>query len=233
MDKIMALGANLIALETRRVETAGHNVANAATSGFKREVAFDDLMDSVAPTRLGTPALKVGTDFSAGKLVHTGDPFDLSINGNGFFEVASPNGPAYTRLGALTRDDSGRLLARNGWPLQGSAGDVVVTSADWHVEPDGTVIDAGNPVATVKVVAFDDPSKLRRLDGGFFVADAANPVNVDDPQIRQGFVETSNVTLANDMIQMMAAMRRVESGQKIVHAYDDMIGTVLQRLGDM
>lgn len=234
MDQIMALATGLIASETRRVEAAGHNVANVATPGFKREVAFQDLLDSGPVTgKYEAQRVKSSTDFSAGKLVHTGNPLDLSINGPGFFEVSTPNGPAYTRLGSLVRDDAGRLTTPQGWPLQGSGGDVVISSANWHIERDGTVIDDGNPVAVVKVLAFDDPSTLRRIDGGFFVAEGRPGTQLDDVKVSQGFVESSNVTLANDMMQMMEAMRRVESGQKIVHTYDDMMGSALQRLGDM
>jgi flagellar basal-body rod protein FlgF len=234
MDSIMALGTHLIAAETRRVETASQNIANVASPGYKRAVAFQDVLDSVsASARPRAPSIASGTDFSAGKLIHTNNPLDLALNGRGFFEVATVNGPAYTRLGSFTRDASGRLLTAQGWPLQGSGGDVVVSSADWHIEKDGTVIDNGNPVAMINVLDFADLSKMQRTDGDLFSANGQIAMPVDGALISQNYLESSNVTLATDMIQMMEAMRRVESGQKIIHAYDDMMGNALQRLGEM
>ncbi|WP_370710361.1 flagellar hook-basal body protein [Paraburkholderia sp. IW21] len=240
MDNVMLLATRLISLQTRRVEIAGENVANVATPGYKREIAFEDALAAAGADHFQAASIvgnangsTVATDFSAGKLVHTGDPFDLSITGAGFFEVATTDGPAYTRLGSFQRDADGRLVTAQGWPLQGSNGDVRVNAANWHVERDGTVIDNGNTVAVVRIVDFDDTAKLRRTDGGLFVSDGAQAADVDRVQVSQGYIESSNATLPTDMMQMMEAMRRVESGQKLVHAYDDMMGSVMQRLGEM
>jgi flagellar basal-body rod protein FlgF len=234
MDTIMALGTRLIDAETRRVEAASQNIANVATPGYKRAVPFQHLLEtSPAAAFSSTDATSNATDFTAGKLIHTGNPTDLSINGQGFFEVAMPDGPAYTRVGSFVRDASGRLTTAQGYPLQGSGGDVVVSSDNWHIEGDGTLIDNGNAVSVINVVAFSDPSKLQRMDGGLFVPTGQAGVPADRIRITQGYLESSNVALANDMIQMMEAMRRVESGQKLVHAYDDMMGSALQRLGEM
>ncbi|TKC89467.1 flagellar hook basal-body protein [Trinickia terrae] len=238
MDDLMTLATRLISLETQRVESAGRNIANTATPGYKREIAFAETLaeatgGGAAPVAAASPVLRTATDFSAGKLVHTGNPLDLSITGPGFFEVATADGPAYTRLGSFQRDADGRLVTTQGWPLQGANGDVIVSSGDWRVERDGTVIDGGNTVSVIRIANFDDPAKLVRLGDGLYAADGSRAMDVEDPHIAQGFAEGSNAVAASDMIQLMEAMRRVESGQKLVHAYDDMVGNVLQRLGDM
>ncbi|KGB99338.1 flagellar hook-basal body protein [Burkholderia cepacia] len=240
MDDLMTLATGLISRETRRVETAAQNVANVATPGYKRQIAFDEAvsahrsagsLDAIAAM---LPRPRVATDFSPGKLVHTGNPLDLSIAGPGFFEVTTPSGPAYTRLGSFQRDADGRLVTARGWVLQAAGGgDVVLRSNDWHIERDGTVIDGGNPVAVIRVATFTDRARLTRVGNELFVADGATAFDADRPQIAQGFVESSNAAVGNDMVQVMEAMRRVEAGQKLVHSYDDMIGAVLQRLGDM
>lgn len=235
----MTLATDLISLETRRVETAGQNIANVATPGYKRQIAFDDVLAAGSATggsavANALPPTGIATDFAAGKLIHTGNPLDLSINGQGFFEVATSSGLAYTRLGSFQRDADGRLVTGKGAALQAmGGGDVVVRSNNWHVERDGTLVDDGNPSVVIRVATFPDPSRLTRGDDGLFHANGAQAVDVDPPQLVQGFVESSNVSVGNDMMQMMEAMRRIESGQKLVHAYDDMIGTVLQRLGDI
>ncbi|RZF29092.1 flagellar hook basal-body protein [Paraburkholderia sp. UYCP14C] len=240
MDNMMTVAASLISHETRRIETAGQNLANVATPGYKRQIAFDDVLAAgLSGTVPGSAALTrpptgIATDFSAGKLVHTGNPLDLSIGGTGFFEVMTADGPAYTRLGAFQRDADGRLVTSQGWALQAAGGgDVVLRSNNWQLASDGTLIDDGSPSAVIRVATFVDPTQLRRGADGLFHAADAQAIDSEQPHITQGFIESSNVSVGNDMMQMMDAMRRVESGQKLVHAYDDMVGTVLQRLGDM
>jgi flagellar basal-body rod protein FlgF len=239
MDNLMILATGLISHETRRVETAGQNIANVATPGYKRQIAFEDVLaadqPAVSPQALAArPPTGIATDFSAGKLIHTGNPLDFSVSGPGFFEVATPNGLAYTRLGSFQRDADGRLVTARGAVLQSmGGGDIVVRSNNWRIERDGTLVDDGNPSAVIRVVTFSDTTRLTRAEDGLFLANRVEAVEVAQPQVMQGFVESSNVSVGNDMIQMMEAMRRVESGQKLVHAYDDMIGTVLQRLGDI
>lgn len=234
MDSIMALGAGLISSETQRIEAAGRNVANIATPGYKREIAFADELAAQA-TGHGAAAQPVAsrTDFSTGKLVHTGNPLDMAITGPGFFEVATPDGMAYTRRGSFARDASGRLVTTQGWALQGSGGDIVVSAANWHIERDGTVIDNGNPVAVISVVAPENLSSLKRLQGDTFVLQGTQPALATGEYIIHGYLESSNSSIASDMMQVMDAMRRVESAQKVVHAWDDMMGAALQRMGEM
>lgn len=239
MDNMMTLATGLISHETRRVETAAQNIANVATPGYKRAIAFEEVLASgrangIASSTTPLPPSAIATDFSAGKLIHTGNPLDFSITGPGFFEVTTSSGPAYTRLGSFQRDADGRLVTAQGAALQAAGGgDVVVRSNNWHVERDGTLVDDGNPSTAIRIATFADPAKLTRGEGGLFHANGAQPVDIEQPRIVQGFVESSNVSVGHDMMRMMEAMRRVESGQKLVHAYDDMVGTVLQRLGDM
>jgi flagellar basal-body rod protein FlgG len=235
MDDLMIMATSLMARETRRVETAAHNIANTATPGFKSETTFEDAL--VNPAASGWPtssSMRRATDFSPGKLMHTGNPLDLAIGGDGFFAVAAPGGTAYTRGGSFHRDEQGRLVTIQGWPLQASGGgEVIVSNGAWHIEPDGTVIDGGNPTTVIDIAHFDDNGKLERSAEGLFLAGQAHVVDREDTRIQQGYLEASNVMVGVDMVRVMEAMRRVESGQKLVQSYDDMVGNVLQRLGDM
>lgn len=234
MDDLMTLSMHLISLETRRLETATRNLANVATPGYRREVAFQDVLANDASNTVGAPPTHHVTDFSAGRLVHTADPFDLAIAGDGFFEVATDAGPAYTRAGTFRRAHDGRVVTRaGGWPLQGTDGDVVVSMDGWRVDPDGTVIDQGVSTSTIRIATFDEPSRLRRIADGLYAPDGAHGTPIATARLAQGFVEASNVNAADDMVRLVEAMRRVETGQKLVHAYDDLMGTVLQRLGGM
>ncbi|MBN3821295.1 flagellar hook basal-body protein, partial [Paraburkholderia sp. Se-20369] len=108
MDDLMTLSLRLIALETQRAETAARNLSNVATPGYQREIAFQDMLASDATQAGGEPQIHRLADFSPGRLVRTGDPFDLAIAGDGFFEVLTDAGPAYTRAGAFRRAADGR-----------------------------------------------------------------------------------------------------------------------------
>ncbi|KVR09784.1 hypothetical protein WK11_06260 [Burkholderia ubonensis] len=234
MDDLMTLSMHLISLETRRLEAAAGNLANVATPGYRREIAFQDVLANGTTYAAGAPPIRRATDFSAGRLVHTGDPFDLAIAGDGFFEVTTDAGPAYTRAGTFRRASDGRVVTRaGGWPLRGANGDVVASADGWRVDPDGTVVDHGVPTSTIRVAAFDEPSRLRRVADGLYAPAGAHATRVSPARLVQGFVEASNVNAADDMVRLVEAMRRVETGQKLVHAYDDLMGTVLQRLGGM
>jgi len=234
----MTLAVGLIASETRQVETAAQNIANLSTPGYKRQITFADALGQADPSSplaaLSPTRGPAATDFTPGKMIHTGSPFDLALAGGGFFPVATPDGIAYLRGGAFRPDTTGRLVTPQGWALQrASGGDVVVRSSNWHVEPDGTVVDNGNPVAVIGTVSFRDPGALIRAGNGRYLANGALPDDLADPRIAQGFREASNVSNGDEMVRMMEAMRRVESGQKLVHAYDDMMSAALQRMGGM
>ncbi|WP_175760770.1 flagellar hook-basal body protein [Burkholderia ambifaria] len=238
MDNLMTTAVGLISSETRQVETAAQNVANLATPGYKRLITFADALsqtESSAQTAAARPSTRdVATDFMPGRMVHTGNPLDLALSSGGFFAVSAPDGTAYLRGGSFRLDADGRLVTRQGWALQSSGGgDVVVSSQNWRVLADGTVLDDGQPVAVIGTASFANPNQLSRTNDGLYRANGARPAELIDPRVMQGYLEASNVSNADEMIRMMAAMRRVESGQKLVHAYDDMMGTVLQRLGDM
>lgn len=241
MDKLMLTATQLISRESQRVEVAANNISNVATPGFKRQVAFQSVLglEALAQQQAGqsqavAPAMSRATDFSAGKLQHTGNPFDLTVTGPGFFQLATDNGYAYARTASFHRTADGYLQTPQGWRLQSAdGGDVIVSGEDWKLEKDGTIVDNGNPSTAVRLVEFDNVGKLVRTGGNLFSASPADARAAENSAVQQGYLEAANVSVGNDMIQIMEAMRRIESGQKLVHVYDDMVGNALQRLGEM
>lgn len=245
MDKLMITATQLISRESQRVEVAANNISNVATPGYKRQLAFQSVLglDALAQQPAGQPAgqaqsvagaMARATDFSAGKLQHTGNPYDLTVTGPGFFQLATDNGYAYARTASFHRTADGYLQTPQGWRLQSAdGGDVIVSGEDWKLEKDGTIVDNGNPSTAVRLVEFDDVGKLVRSAGNLFSASASDARAAENSAMQQGYLEAANVSVGNDMIQIMEAMRRIESGQKLVHVYDDMVGNALQRLGEM
>lgn len=215
-----------------RVETAAQNLANATTPGFKARLQFPTLVagdpgESVVNAPRGDSAI----DFTNGQLRNTGNPFDLAISGSGFFVVRSRDGVFYTRNGQFGVDADGRLVTPDGLSLQSSAGDVVVSRNDPKVLADGTVLDGQQPAGRLAIVDFSDPRVLRAAGAGLFSASGETPRDVAVPQVRQGMLETSNVSTADEMLTIMTALQSAQSGAKMVQVYDDLLGRAVTAFG--
>lgn len=227
MGTFVDIAASVLSQSERRVEIAGQNIANMATSGYKRRVAFAGLLGGSAAAAADTVP-----DLSPAKLTMTGRPLDLAIAGAGFFAVNANGRTLYTRQGEFQRDADGRLVTGQGFPVQAvGGGDIVLKSGDVKVLEDGAVLDAGEAVAKLALVDIRDPQSAAYGEAGLFsvLQDGAEPL--DTVAVRQGALETSNVSLGDEMVSMMEALRRAETGQKLVGVYDDLMGRVLTAFG--
>jgi flagellar basal-body rod protein FlgF len=260
MQEILGITLASMQQDMERVNGIATNLANVATPGYKRSVAAmrpfvdamnevvlaDGLMPAGAHAMAGTAlGMQVRLDSRAGTIRHTGEPMDLAINGDGFFEVTTENGPAYTRQGNFRTDPRGRLVTAHGDPVMGSNGEIylttqspVVDSAGNVTEPDATTGPsagaAGQPVAQVKLVKFDDPSTMRAMGNGLMAAGTGmNVMKQSDMQLTQGAIENSNVNPITEMTQMMLGVRHFETMQKIAQGYDDMVGSAITKLGEL
>ena len=173
------------------------------------------------------------TDFSSGKYNQTGNPLDLAISGNGYFTVRSEAETLYTRLGQFHRDESGRLITPQGFALQANGRDLILKGDAFSVSGDGTVIQAGEPVGKLSIVDFADTRNATYADAGMFRADDGAVTAVDQPSVRQGQLEASNVSTGDEMVSIMEALRRAESGQRLVGVYDELMGRVLTTFGQV
>jgi flagellar basal-body rod protein FlgG len=229
---IVELGGLIITQATQRVELAAQNMSNMTTAGYKSRYRFQHLVDGT----LGafSPTLSPGEmsiDFTAGKLQHTGNPFDLAIAGPGFFTVRMNDQVLYTRAGQFVRDTEGRLVTADGAFLQAPGGDIQIPDGKISVLADGTMQQDGQPVGQLAIAAFDDPRLLNPVAAGLFSAPNGAARDSTASQVRQGMLEASNVTTANEMVSMMAAIRSAESGQRLVQVYDDLLGRVISTFG--
>jgi flagellar basal-body rod protein FlgG len=261
MEQVLAVTLASMHQDMNRMDRVALNVANLSTPGYKREVAasrpfvdFVDQTDGVVRAadspRLLTPALtsaaaQVLLDTRPGTVKLSGQTLDLALAGDGFFEVSTETGPAYTRQGSFRVDARGRLVTAQGLPVMGKSGEIylttqtpVIDAAGNITEPDATTgpsaVAPGTPIAQIKVVRFDNAKSMQRLGNGLMEAGQnMTVVNETDAQIRQGALESSNVDSAVEMVQMMQTMRHFETMQKITQGYDDMLGTAIHKLGDL
>ncbi|MBN9430333.1 MAG: flagellar basal-body rod protein FlgG [Burkholderiales bacterium] len=242
-----------------QLDTISHNLANVATSGYKRSHAvFEDLLyqnmrqaggqqsqQNQLPTglQLGTGVRPVATAriFTQGNLQQTGNVYDIAINGNGFFNVQLPDGStAYTRDGSFRIDATGQLVTSNGMPMTPPI--VIPPNAlSVTVGADGivSVTQAGqaNPVQVgqIQLTTFANPAGLDPMGQNLFLETAASGTpTVGGPGtngigvLNQGYVETSNVNVVEELVAMIQTQRAYEINSKAIQTSDQMLGRLSQ-----
>ncbi len=229
---LVEIGEVIISRAARRVEVAAQNIANMTTAGYKARRPFFDMVTSAPGASAAWAGPPEGSvDFTVGKLQNTGNAFDLALAGRGFFVLRSGDDTLYTRNGQFSRDAEGHLVAPGGAVLQSGGGDVTVGAAAVAVLADGTILQDGEPVDRVSIADFADTRVLRDAGAGLYAAPPGAASELALPQIRQGTLETSNISTADEMLSVMAAMRSAETGQRVVQAYDDLMGRALTAFG--
>jgi flagellar basal-body rod protein FlgF len=261
MSNILSVALQSMHQDSVRLEKVGMNLANALTIGYKREVvsvratpysqlgtSFTAQVDAFSASTDLTGMLKTQMDTRPGTLKSTRQNLDLALDGDGFFEVATASGPAYTRQGSFHLDGQGRLVNGQGYPVMGKGGAIFLSSPNPLIDARGYIFEGGSgaagvagnrppaqePVAQLKVMQFDTPRALQHLGEGLLASESPGGMMNDvDIQVRQGFLENSNVSSMQEMVQLMQTMRHFESMQKVITGYDEMMGSAIRKLGDL
>jgi flagellar basal-body rod protein FlgG len=232
MNRAMYAAASGMAAQQTNLEIIADNLANADVAGFKgAAVAFTDV-NAGGTLGLGTAALGRHPILEQGKLMKSGGPFDLAIDGNGFFCIEKNGATAFTRAGEFTRAPDGKLRNADGWALHGIR--LPSDAIDATVQRDGRVfIDTPaakhRAVARITLSAFAAPELLRPLGGTSFAQTAASgPPRAFAPgegrsTVAFGMLEKSNVSIVESMMQILTAQRAYEANAKGVQAADEML----------
>lgn len=214
-------------------DITANNLANANTAGYKRDVpSFESLLSSAvgaAPATHVTP--RGGTDFAQGVLKDTGDKLHLALEGEGFFAVQTPAGPAYTRNGSLSVSADGYLATQSGNKVLGASGPIRIGRGDVSVDPQGLVSQNGAVVDTLQVVRFANQGALSKVGGGMWSAGGAVPAPATGTTVRQGYLESSNVNSVSEMVSMITAFRTFEASQKAIQAQDSTLDKCVNEVG--
>jgi flagellar basal-body rod protein FlgF len=189
------------------------------------------MLSPADPTAASSSVQSLATDFSAGKSVETGNAYDLAIVGDGLFTVRGADRTFYTRQGQFQRDTDGRLVTAQGLALQTDSGDLVLKGGKFEVTADGMVLEDGAPVARLAIASLAAPERASHIGGSLFAAAPEDVTPALAPAIRQGVLESSNVSTADEMVAIMSALRRAESAQRLVGVYDDLMGRALTTFG--
>jgi flagellar basal-body rod protein FlgG len=176
-----------------------------------------------------------------GSFVHTSNNLDLAIKGNGMFEVMTPNGIRYTRNGNFSTDADGQLVNQSGYPVLGQAGRIMLNSTDINIDESGRVFDNSDKksqeIDTLRIGLFTKDDNLRKEGDSLFYKLDRVPLPEDDRvenvQIKQGYLESSNVNVVKEMVDMITAYRAYEASSRAVTAQDSTLDKAVNSVGSV
>lgn len=228
-----ALSGNLSAMS--RLDVIANNLANASTPGFKGDqIQFESVMAVAQNDTQGAIYSndRFSTDFSSGSLQKSDNVLDVALNGDGFFVVNTPQGPAYTRQGNFRRGAGNKLVTVDGYEVQGQNGPITMAGGRIDIGNTGVVTVDGTVAGTIARVDFPKPYALSKAGGGLFVpVDPQAATTPATAEVKQGYLESSNVKVVVEMARMIEASRYFESCAKAVQSYNDMASKAANDLG--
>lgn len=240
--------------EQKRLDVISNNLANSATVGYKVEKvasqSFDEVLtikirdhsvgytnQAIGSMSLGVKVGEVYTDYNQGAFVETGNPFDLAIDGNGFFTLRCPTNSGeqitrYTRNGNFKMTQDGFIVDVNGNHLQGESGDIQVpVDATITIDKAGAIYANGEYLDTLALTDFEDYDYIEKYgDNLYQVVDGAS-YTMATGMINQGYTEQSNVNVVSEMVDMITVTRAYEAGQKVMQTVDGMLDAACNTVG--
>ncbi len=266
-------GASGMVAQMEKMDILANDMANVDTTGYKRDTAvmksFPDLLirrtndngvykfpfgsADIAPIvgKLGTGVElnESYTVFEQGALKQSDDPFDLALDGSGFFTVQTENGERYTRNGTFLINKDGLLVDQAGEPVLGEHGLIYLKKNNFVVDKQGRIYQnadfAGDPnrlvsieendwrntqlVDTLKIVDFPEKRYLKKQGDSQWraTAESGPPVQADlggTTKVEQGFLEASNVNPVTAMVNLIEVNRAYEANQKLIQEQDELAG---------
>jgi flagellar basal-body rod protein FlgG len=230
-----------MAADEKQLDIIANNMANMNTPGFKfsdaytQELNMPSVTDATSPVPSGTYVSSTDRNYTQGEITTTGNPLDLAVQGNGFFQVVMPDDSiAYTRSGNFGVDANGQIVTKTGEkfypqitvPENTASISVSSTGVIAATMLDGTIQNLGQ----IELANFNNPRGLESAGDGLFKtsANSGDPIVAaagtgSNGQIMQGSLENSNVDLANEMIKMMMSQKSYELNAKVMQTADQMM----------
>jgi flagellar basal-body rod protein FlgF len=212
---------------------AANNLANASTTGFLSDLNQFRSMPVLGdgyPTRVYALDERPQTSFARGSVEHTGRDLDVAVTTDGFIAVQARDGSeVYIRRGDLWADENGLLRSGNGLPVLGNAGPIAIPPADKiEIGVDGTISirpqgQAGNALAVIDRIKLVNPplEELRKGDDGLLRLGTGEPADFDASQrLAPGALESSNVNIVSEMVDMIEYARRFEQQIKLMQTVE-------------
>lgn len=262
MIKAMRTAATGMSGQQMNIDNIANNLANVNTTGFKKtKVEFQDILyqnyrkagtasavGATVPTNLaigyGTKPVATTREFTVGDFIQSGNPLDMAISGNGFFQILMPDGTtAYSRDGSFKMSAEGQVVNADGFLMQP---EVTVpedaTSVSISVDGEISVLlvgtDEPQTIGNIELARFVNPAGLSAVGHNLYIQTAASgdpilgtPTQDGLGKIEQGYLEMSNVAIVDEMVNMIVAQRAYEINSKVIQTSDDMaqIANTLKR----
>lgn len=207
----------------KSMEAVANNLANANSTGFKREGEFQQIINE-----FGKAEAKQIRDYSDGNFVGTNSPLDLAIKGDGFFQVKTENGIELSRNGKFSISDDGFLVNGNGDKVMGSKGEINLSSykldenQNIKISRTGEIKVGDEVVDTLKISTVEEPQSLQKTGGSNFMDMNQEyiPASEDKFEVMQGYIEESNVNTIYEMQKMIEINKGYEAAQKVITSID-------------
>ena len=238
------LNIDVISNNLANVNTSGFKKSRAEFQDLLyesiRPAGAASSQDTTVPTGIqlghGTRPAAVQKMFTQGDFQNTKNELDWAIEGDGFFQIELPNGDtSYSRSGEFKLDADGRIVNPDGFPLLPELS-IPTDTVSISVGMDGTVsvVQAGDPtpveIGSIQLARFVNPAGLRSLGKNLYVPTEASgneitstPGETGLGTIAQGFLEMSNVSVVDEMVNMITAQRAYETNSKVIQTADDML----------
>lgn len=221
----------------QEMQTIANNIANLSTTGFRAEgVVFAEHVRALGPGEESlSMAHAVGRHVynGQGALTQTGSPFDLAIEGEGYFLIETPGGERLTRAGHFTTDANGELVTPDGYRLLDAGGAPIFVPPDASsitIANDGTLSADGQPQTIIGLWEPIEPNDLVHRSGVMFEATSGS-VPMIEYSIFQGFLEDSNVNPVAQIARMIEVQRAYELGQNFLDQEDERLRAFLRTAG--
>ena len=208
-----------------RLETISNNMANLNTNAFRKDIiSFDETLSMNYLS---------ATDFTPGLARHTGNDLDVALEGQGFFKVQTPKGVRYTRDGAFSLNAQGVLVTKNGDAVLGENGPITIAGGKLTITNDGQVVVDGTQVDKLMLVAFKQPRLLSKEGSSYYFhqGEKSEVFAAAETDVKQSYLEGSNVNPTAEMVKMIEAYRAFESAQKAIQSIDEMTSKMINDQG--
>ncbi len=241
--------------QMKLLDVVSNNIANANTTGFKRDIAVTSSFSEELEKRLddremfldrhanpvgkityGLFVNSVHTDFAIGNMQSTGNPLDLAISGDGFYSVSVTDRDGnttekYTRDGGFVLSYDRKLVTKEGNVVNGLSGPITLPDGQISFTEQGQIYVNGEYVDTLKLVNIDNPDTLRKQGDNLYDVTDDTKVSGFRSAIMQGFVENSNVNPVREMVEMINITRNYEANQRMVTIHDNILGRAVSDIG--
>ncbi len=242
MDNALYVGLSRQIVLRRELDIVANNIANADTNGFKVESLMSaETPGAPASTFEGPKPVKfvtangVARDFGQGSLRRTDAPFDVAVDGKGFFKVTTKSGDRYTRDGHFRMDDNGRLVTQAGDAVADDGGGEITLDpqkGEVTIAEDGTVSQGTERVAKIGVYQFANMGALDKTGDNLYQNSSnQQPTPATDAKVRQGMLEGSNVNSIVQITRMIEVNRAYEQTAQMMSSEQDLSRNSIARLG--